>query len=281
MKTITYDQNPSVAAFMMRAFWPSRGFKSIKNLPHFEIYQRNFKFTQDLCSKMHKLTQIPYSETLPIFFPQAMSFRLVMRTVTDPDFPEPIWNALQLRNEINQFYPLRVNDTVSFSLKTHSYRFLEKGVEADFITEARRDGVLCWQNITTFYYRIKHGRTIEAPVKLPPVISSPPTYIFKMPSDGGLKFGNLTGDYNGIHLYRPYARMLGYKSAFLHPHRVVGAALAHIPISVNYPCGVDLWFRGPVSYEATARLAVEKQNNQTCFALYADDERPSVLGRIR
>lgn len=266
---------------MTRAFWPSKGFKNIKNLPHFEINQMNFQFTQDLCSKMYQLTQIPYAQTLPIFFPQAMTFRLVMRTVTDPDFPEPIWNALQLRNEINQFYPLHVNDTLNFSLKTHSYRFLEKGVEADFITEARRDGVLCWQNITTFYYRIKHGRPIEAPINLPPTISTVPTNTFQLPGGGGLKFGDLSGDYNGIHLYNPYAKMLGFKSAFLHPHRVVGAALAHIPNNVNYPSGLDLWFRGPVPYEAMAQLAVEKQNNQTCFALYADNDRPSIIGRIR
>ncbi|MCC6276968.1 MAG: hypothetical protein IT289_03515 [Oligoflexia bacterium] len=281
MKTLHYVTNPSVLAFMTRAFWPSKGFKSTEELPHFEISQNNFCFTEKLCSEMYRLTQIPYLESLPIFFPHTMSFRLVMRMVTDPDFPEPIWNALQLRNEIKQFCPLRVNDTVNFNLKTHSYKFLEKGVEVAFINEARKDGVLSWQSVTTFYYRVAHGRPPDASIGLLPKISKAPTINYVLPKGGGLRFANLCGDFNGIHLFNLYAKMFDFKSAFLHPHRAVGSALAHIPLTESYPRELDLWFRGPISYGANAHLAIEKQEKQIDFAIYTDDPRPGIIGRLK
>lgn len=280
MKVINYKRDPSVVAYMLRAFYPSRGFDQNITVPKLKITQEGFKFDSKKCRSLFNLTQMEMREELPIFFPQVLGFRLVMRAVTDPDFPEPIWNALQIRNEIKQYRPLFINDIITFELGAEKQRAFEKGVEVDFKMIVKKNNESVWESITTFYYRGKFKPNKESQLR-PPNIENIITKKIRMQTSGGLSYGCVSGDFNGIHLFSPYAKLFGFSSAFLHPHRVVGATLNKVEQFLNsYPQKLDLWFRGPVPYGIEVSLAIDKEQNESRFAVFANDERPSIVGRL-
>lgn len=228
MKQTIYRRSPSVLAYMLRALLPSSGLRKLGGVPPQEIRLQGFTLSKASCEELFRLSDLPPARDLPIFFPHVLSFRLVMRAVTDPSFPEPIWRALQVRNSFVQYAPLSEGDTVDIRLETAGVRFLEKGAEADFLMTLSKGGGKTWEGVTTFYYRGSFGRPGSSPSR-PPEFSFEPCTAFSLQKGGGFLYGRLSGDFNGIHLWNPYARLLGFRSAFFHPHRVVGAALARMP----------------------------------------------------
>jgi len=105
---------------------------------------------------------------------------------------------------------------------------------------------------------------------------------WRMPVGGGRRFGALTGDYNGLHLFDWYARRQGFERAFLHPQRVLGQCLARLgPPDPDKPLRLDAWLKGPVFYGAQVGLRAAVQADATVFALHVgEEERPALVGRI-
>ena len=99
---------------------------------------------------------------------------------------------------------------------------------------------------------------------------------------GHWTFGRFTGDYNGIHLWDWYARRFGFRRGLYHPPRVLGECLARLPRIEDQdgPVRLDVWLKGPVSHGAQVRLHAATSEHEASFALYADDARPSIVGRL-
>ncbi|HET7202398.1 MAG TPA: hypothetical protein VFI92_03435, partial [Steroidobacteraceae bacterium] len=100
-----------------------------------------------------------------------------------------------------------------------------------------------------------------------------------------VRFGRFTGDYNGIHMWDGYARRMGFRRALYHPPRVLGQCLAHLPrprtnSGDGFPLRLDAWLKGPVLHRARVRLHAACTPAASTFALFAEDERPSVVGRL-
>lgn len=100
---------------------------------------------------------------------------------------------------------------------------------------------------------------------------------------GHRRFGRFTGDYNGIHLWDAYARRFGFRRALYHPSRVLGECLARLPAGADgfQPTRLDAWLKGPVPHGAKVRLCAQESADGTTFALYAGEDRPCIVGRVR
>ena len=93
----------------------------------------------------------------------------------------------------------------------------------------------------------------------------------------------MTGDYNGIHWWSPYARLFGFRGAFHHPQLVLGQALARLPVGASSPAQrLDAWLKGPVYHGSEVTLRARPETDGTVFAVVADGEqRPAIVGRWR
>lgn len=281
MRTLLFNQSPSVVAYMLRALYPSPGFAHVVEVPALTIRQRDFVFQERACRELSRLCGLEPTRQLPLFFPQVLGFRLVMRAVTDPQFPAPIWNALQVRNHLVQLAPLEVGSQVDLELKTVANRHLEKGVEVDFLMTARHEGAPLWTSQTTFYYR-GQSRDGKGDPKRPPALRREECRPLSLPRGGQFSYGHLSGDYNGIHLSDFYARLLGFRSAFLHPHRALGALWSLLPKAhQNSPQELEVWFRGPVPYGSSAEMVYDRDDSQVNFGLFVEDDRPCLVGSLR
>jgi acyl dehydratase len=105
---------------------------------------------------------------------------------------------------------------------------------------------------------------------------------WRMPSGTGWRFGGLTGDYNGIHLWSRYAGLFGFKGAFLHPQLSLGLCMARVAGRENPERQrLDAWLKGPVYYGSAVTLRAAVSEGDSVFALFAgEDERPRTVGRL-
>jgi acyl dehydratase len=116
----------------------------------------------------------------------------------------------------------------------------------------------------------------------PSLAAAPVVDRFPLPSAGGWVFARLTGDYNGIHQWRWYARRFGFPAAFLHPQRVAGMCLAKLHGPDSDAQTLDLWIKGPLFYGANVLLQAAHGEDGLRFGLSLDgDPRAALAGNWR
>jgi acyl dehydratase len=279
---IEVRRRPSTVGNMARALYPSAGLAKAGRFPSIVVSWRRHQVDRRHLDTFLGLTGLGANGHLPLLFPHVVSFPLQMTILTHPMFPVPIWGALQIRNHLLQHRRIATGEVLDLETRVAGQRFLGKGAEVDLYSTVRSGAEVVWESLNTFYYRGRFG----PPGEVSPLARSPEgageVYArWRMPSGTGRRFGGLTGDYNGIHLSSWYARLFGFKGAFLHPQLSLGLCMAHLAGRED-PEGqrLDAWLKGPVYYGSAVTLRATVSESDSVFALLADeDERPRIVGR--
>lgn len=282
---LDYDHRPSAVPYMARGMLPVKRRASLA--PQLTARWHGHRVDRDEFASFNRIAGLaPGAATLPLLYPHAIGFRLAMAILTHPRFPVPIWGVLQIRNHLGQHRPLSIEEPLDFETRVMSGRPVAKGAEFDLRTTVRVAGELAWEGVVTFLTRGRFGDPGPAvPLARSPVVAGPVVAGWQMRNADHWKLGQLTGDYNGIHMWDWYARRFGFRRALYHPPRVLGECLARLP----RPAGssdhdgrmrLDAWLKGPVPHGARVRLHAETCATASTFALYAGDDRPSIVGRL-
>ncbi len=279
-----FQHPPSTWRFMTEAFRPRPGLVRAGAVPAIALTWRNWHCRPQDLARIAELTGLDAQAPVCILVPHILTFRLCMALLTHPAFPIPMWSALQIRNQLLQHRPLQVGSAHDVHSAVASQRVLEKGAEVDIHTQLTQDGRTVWESINTFYYRGRFGAA-QAPsaAARAPTVQGTQVQCWHAPGGSGWRFGGLTGDYNGIHWSRHYARVFGFKRDFHHPQRVLGQCLAHLAHTLDEPAQrLDTWLKGPVFYDTDLRLLVQPSGDGLCFALSQDhDTREAIVAQWR
>lgn len=282
---LEFRRRPRAWRYMATAFYPSPGLARGRAFPDLTARWSDYRASaQDYADFVRLCGATPNRNYLPLLYPHAIGFRLQMALLTHPVFPVPIWRVLQVRNHLLQHRPIDRDAALNFETCVRAHRVLEKGLEVDLHTSVSAGGTLAWESLNTFYARGRFGPPDKgSPLAQAPASGTETVARWHMPAGEGWRFSSLTGDYNGIHLWDRYARWLGFKSAFFHPHRVLGQCLARLPASDDTrPIRFDAWLKGPIYHDSHVHLRVAHEAEGTAFALFAGDEtRPGILGCLR
>jgi len=279
---LEYTREPLAPAFMLRALHPSPGLPVAGALAPVGATWRRHRVDPAACERLARVTGLPMDRGGWLLYPQVFGFRLQMVVVTHPDFPLPIWRGLAFRNHLVLHRPLPLGGIVDLETHLASYRVQEKGAELDVYTAVTSGADLLWEGVTTFYYRGRFGTAgPAAPLVSQPQVPSLTVAAWTTPVRGGLEFARFTGDYNGIHLFRPYARLLGFPRPFHHAQAVLGQSLARLTApAAPYPHRLDAWLKGPVYYGSEVELRAATEPEGSAFALVPlRDGRPAIVGR--
>lgn len=220
---------------------------------------------------------------LPALLPHAIAFRLQMVVLTHPSFPVPIWRVLQVRKALLQLGPIGLDEALDFECAVHAHRILGKGLEVDLHTRILAGGRLACESLNTFHVRGRFGAGGAPEAAASPRVAGDPVAGWHLPAGGGRRFGELTGDYNGIHLWNPYARAFDFRRAFFHPLRALGQGLAREPAGLPpAPYRLDAWFKGPVYQDSNVQLRSQASADGMVLALHlAQEDRPAIVARWR
>jgi hypothetical protein len=280
--SIEFDRRLSAIAFMLNALRPSPGLRADGSFPPIVARWRKHRVDRSQLLDFLQLTGLRADAFLPMIYPHVFGFRLQMVVLTHPKFPLPIWSTLQIRNHLQQHRPIPLDSALELETRVAGQRILEKGVEVDLQTTVSVGAERVWESVSTFYYRGRFGRPEAAsPLGNAPPIPAPIVAEWHLPSGVGWRVARMTGDYNGIHRWHWYARLLGFERAFFHPQMIAGQCMSRLPApDPARPQRLDLWLKGPVYFDADVSLRAATVEKDTVFALtLRGDERPVVLGR--
>jgi hypothetical protein len=276
-----FSSRPSTAAFMLRAFYPSRGLRKTGGFRPICASWRHFRTDRKHLASFLRLTGLRADQGLPMLYPHVFAFPLQMVILTHPAHPLPIWNSLQIRNHLLQHQAIAADAVLDLETRVAGQRILERGAEVDLYTSVRnRDGVV-WESLNTFYYRGRYGEPGSAsPLASAPAVSEQVLDQWHMATGPGWRFCGLTGDYNGIHWSRRYARLFGFRHAFHHPQLVLGQCMSRLPaFDPGEAQRLDAWLKGPVYYDSDVCLRADTGFDRTNFALnIAGDQRSAIVG---
>lgn len=277
---IGFRSRPAAAAYLLRALWPSPGLHPGAEFPPLSARWRGARFAAADLGELRALTGLGPGPTLQLLAPQVLAFPLLMALLTAPRFPLPIWNALQVRNDLRLLRPWDEGGTFEIATAVGATRVLAKGAEVDLHTSVEAGSARCWEGCTTFYFRGRFGVAAAADGDAqPPPVPERQIARWQVPSDGRYAFSRLSGDFNGIHGFDRYARWFGFRGAFLHPQRVLGQCLARLGRSDAPQQRLRSWLRGPVCYGDAVALQAETTATNTTFALFAHaDPRAAMIG---
>jgi hypothetical protein len=279
-----FDSRPSTVAYMVRAFYPSPGLRKAGRFPLLRATWRRHRVDPRHLGGFLRLTGLRGEKDLPLIYPLVVGFPLQMAILTHPAFPVPIWGALQIRNHVLQHRPISAEAVLDLETRVAGQRILDKGAEVDLHTTIGSRDDLVWETLNTFYYRGRFGEAGTAsPRARSPESGDALVAQWIMPAGTGWRFAGLTGDYNGIHWVRWYARLFGFRRDFHHPQLALGQCLAHLaPYDPALPQRLDAWLKGPVYYESSVRLCATMEPHDATFSLVPEGEpRPAIVGRWR
>jgi len=205
------------------------------------------------------VTGLRYGDHVPLTYPFALTFPIVMSLVTSFDFPFAAMGSVHTKNDITQYKPICVTDTVDVKTRAENLREHRRGLLIDVVTDVCVGNDTAWHQVTTFLHQQRTSLSDEpkpAPQKQPKL--PPPNGILSITPGQIRRYASVSGDHNPIHTNPIAARLFGFPAVIAHGMFSAAAVLANIegqlPDAVRY----SVRFGKPVLLPARVGLYVER-----------------------
>src|SRR6201993_5415724 len=102
------------------------------------------------------VTGLRYGNNVPLTYPFALTFPAMMSLVTGFDFPFAAMGSVHTENQITQYRPIAVTDTLGARVHAENLREHRKGLLVDLVTDISVGGDfrdLAWHQVTTFLHQ--------------------------------------------------------------------------------------------------------------------------------
>ncbi len=276
-----FTRKPSLLlSYTKGLLWRRRGLKSDENMPDFFTSLNGLKIKEKHLEKFNIQCGLAKESGVSILYPMTLLFPVFMRIMSHRKFPFKYVTMLQLRNHVIYHKQIGKNDTLNISSKIIAHRYVKKGVEIDTQSFIEVEGELHWENINTYFF--PQRSKIEYPpfdLKKLSILSDYENELnWPCPPRSGWKWARISGDFNGIHYTKIYAKMMGFKSDFIHPHRLLTHILYNTSkLNKPTPERLNISLKGPVFYDTNVNMKLKNTGNNTRFDLYcSDNPRPSI-----
>jgi acyl dehydratase len=224
------------------------------------------------------------SDYLPAAYPHVIATPIQLALLSSLAFPVRLMGLVHLRNHIEHYRPIHVDETLALRTHVDGRRDTDRGQEFDVHTTVLSDGKPAWYEVCVFMARrlerdtskpfgarISAGEGVPAP-DAEAVQPSGPDSIVKhsLTADKGVgwRYARTSSDYNPIHLWDFGARMFGFNQAIAHGMWSMARSLSAMPAGTfDAPCRVDVVFKRPVSIPAPLTLETWHTQAGDGFAL--------------
>lgn len=206
-----------------------------------------------------EVTGLRYGDTVPLTYPFALTFPTVMSLVTGFDFPFAAMGSVHLENEITQYRPIRVTDTVNVAVHAENLREHRKGLLVDVVTDISVGNELAWHQVTTFLHQQRTSLSDEPkpPPQKPPKLPAPKA-ILRISPGQIRRYAAVGGDHNPIHTSSVGAKLFGFPTVIAHGMFSAAAVLANLEASLPDAVKYSVRFGKPVVLPASVGLYVDQ-----------------------
>lgn len=229
------------------------------------------------------VTGLRFGDAVPLTYPFALTFPSVMSLVSGFDFPFTALGSVHVENQITQYRPIAVTDTVSARVHAENLREHRKGLLVDIVTDVNVGNDTAWHQVTTFLHQQRTSLSDEPKSepkqqhKLPP-----PNAVLHITPSQIRHYASIGGDHNPIHTSSIGAKLFGFPTSIAHGMFSAAAVLANIegqlPDAVKY----SVRFGKPVLLPARVGLYTDRVSNGWELALRNMNKGyPHLTGSVR
>jgi acyl dehydratase len=204
------------------------------------------------------VTGLRYGNDVPLTYPFVLTFPAMMSLVTGFDFPFPAMGSVHTENQITQYRPIAVTDTVGVHVHAENLREHRKGLLVDLVSDVSVGNETAWHQVTTFLHQQRTSLSDEPkppPQKQPKL--PPPSTVLRITPAQIRRYAVVGGDHNPIHTNPIAAKLFGFPTVIAHGMFSAAAVLANIearfPDAVTY----SVRFGKPVVLPATTGLYID------------------------
>lgn len=205
------------------------------------------------------ITGLRLRDAVPLTYPFALTFPMVMDLITGFDFPFSAIGAVHVENTITARRPIAISDTVGVRVHAENLREHRKGLLVDVVTEVQVGNEPAWHQVTTFLHQQRTSLSGE-PKPEPPAQPKlpPPNAILRITPRQIRRYAAIGGDHNPIHTSVVGAKLFGFPTVIAHGMFSAAAVLANLegqlPDAVRY----TVKFGKPVLLPASLGLYTER-----------------------
>ena len=226
---------------------------------------------------------------LPYLF--VLTFDAQLALLTHNAFPLKALGMVHLDNVFEWLgEPLKAGETFDLEVRATSLDTVEKGRQVKTEAVFRRAGEAVARSASTSFSRGGgHGRPEpKGPRSGPPEgegkIRDPASWdlaSWDLAPDIGRRYARVSGDFNPIHLFRPTARLLGFRRPIAHGMYLVARAVAGLGADAEAARRLDIRFKTPTFLPSRPRFFVSHDGEGADFELWSEDlARPHLTGSL-
>ncbi len=225
-----------------------------------------------------KVCGFPRKDSVPLPYPHMLAFGLQMAMMSDPGFPAPAIGTVHLENSITSHRPIMIGETLAVSASVGRPVAHAKGTVYEFLSEARVDGELVWEETSAYLRRGKNNPEASYGMDLPE--ATPGNVTWSLPGDLGRTYAGVSGDHNPIHLYPLTAKALGFPRQIAHGMWTKARCIAAIENRLPDAVRVDVAFKKPVFLPGRVAFGVTPVDAGLAFSLSNPSSgAPHLAGR--
>ena len=280
-----YQQRPGLGRAYLRALLlPRKGRKAGGQMPPLTAAWQGARLDPANLADYKAVCELVDPDPVPPLYPHVLVSPLHLNMLTHKAFPLRLIGSVHLRNQLIRHRPLVPEGIHDLTCRLSGARVTEKGIEVDLYTEMHHNGVLVWEELSTFFVRGRFGRPDPpAPFTMPEVEQTNPIASWHLAADKGKRYARVSGDYNPIHVSRPMARMFGFERDLIHGFSIFATALDRLDQELGHkpdpdqPLGLDVAFKGPVYLDrrvVVKHRAVDAGHRLQLFC--GDNPRPCI-----
>jgi MaoC like domain len=206
-----------------------------------------------------EVTGLRYADAVPLTYPFALTFPTMMSLVTGFDFPFAAMGSVHIENQITQYRPIKVTDTVNIAVHAENLREHRKGLLVDLVTDVSVGNEVAWHQVTTFLHQQRtslSGEPKPPPQKQPKLPA--PNAILRITPGQIRRYAAVGGDHNPIHTNSVGAKLFGFPTVIAHGMFSAAAVLANLEATLPDAVTYSVRFGKPVLLPASAGLYVDQ-----------------------
>ena len=229
------------------------------NLPARTVTVDELPIDRTNVAEYAEVTGLRYADAVPLTYPFALTFPTMMSLVTGFDFPFAAMGSVHIENQITQYRPIKVTDTVNIAVHAENLREHRKGLLVDLVTDVSVGNEVAWHQVTTFLHQ---QRTSLSDEPKPPPQKQPklpaPNAIVRISPGQIRRYASIGGDHNPIHTNPVGAKLFGFPTVIAHGMFSAAAVLANLEAAIPDAVTYSVRFGKPVLLPARAGLYVDQ-----------------------
>lgn len=254
--------------------------KGERKLPQVEYVVDAYRVDHEHLKSYNTICGYKNNGYVPATYLAVISQSLQMQMMTQEPFPFALLGLVHIRNVVRQIRKIGVNEIIELSCKFGELKPHDKGLQFDFITQAKVGNEVVMEGLTTYLSRQKTSGEAAPKSKE----TAEPDYQvngeWSVAENTGRRYALVSGDFNLIHIHAITAKAFGFKQAIAHGMWSKAKALSNIHLPDAYEA--DVSFKLPMFLPSNVEFLTASVKNGTQFLIRnSKSHKPHVAGTVK